>query len=205
MKALLLKDTSILMKQMKLFFLLIVLLSIVPGFSSAGFAIVYAALLPVTAMSYDERAKWDKLAVMMPFTPKELVVSKFLLGYLSIGAATLVCIIGQYAGFMFRSGTTIGMELIAELLIVVAVALVLMSVNLPLMFKLGVEKGRVAFLVLTVAVVISGVAYCDKFIERLDKAGSDVLHISVTALIVGIIVSLISMISSVKIYEAKEQ
>ena len=205
MKALLLKDASILIRQMKLFFLLIVILSVVPGFSSAGFAIVYAALLPVTAMSYDERAKWDKLAVMMPFTPKEMVVSKFLLGYLSIAAATLICFVGQYAVSMFRSGTMIGAQLFAELMLVVAVAMVLMSVNLPLMFKLGVEKGRVAFLVLTVAVVISGVAYCDSFIEQMEKSGNDVIYIATVAFIAAIIISLISMIFSVRIYESKEQ
>ena len=203
MKALLLKDTYTLLKQMKLFFILVVVLAVIPGFSSSGFAIVYAALLPITALAYDERAKWDKLAVMMPYTTKDLVISKYVLGYLSIAAAMVLCIIAQYLVAAFTKAS-VSSELFPELAAIVAVSLLLMSINLPLVLKMGVEKGRMFFLVITVAVIISGVSYSEKYIEDLLSTGRNVNQIAVMMLVFTAAVSLASMLISIGIYKNKE-
>ena len=42
------------------------------GSSTASFAFVYSAMLPITAMAYDERSKWDKLAAMMPYSKRSI-------------------------------------------------------------------------------------------------------------------------------------
>jgi len=53
MKALLLKDFYTLIKQIKIFIIMIIIFAAIPGYSIAGFAMVYAAMLPITAMAYD--------------------------------------------------------------------------------------------------------------------------------------------------------
>ena len=67
MKGLLLKDWYTLIKQMKIMLVLMLVFACVPGYSMAAFAVVYAAMLPVTALAYDERSKWDELAAMPPW------------------------------------------------------------------------------------------------------------------------------------------
>ena len=52
---------------------------------------VYAALLPVTALAWDEQSKWDGLAKMMPYSKFELVFSKYTVGYISVAAAAALC------------------------------------------------------------------------------------------------------------------
>ena len=49
MKGLLLKDWYTLIKQMKIMLVLMLVFACVPGYSMAAFAVVYAAMLPVTA------------------------------------------------------------------------------------------------------------------------------------------------------------
>lgn len=205
MKALLIKDIYTLLRQMKLFFVLVVILAVVPGFSSSGFAIVYAALMPLTALAYDERAKWDKLAVMMPYKPENMVVSKYLLGYISIAAACLLCLVAKYAVSVFTGTAVDSTALFAELIAVVAVALLLMALNLPLVLKMGVEKGRMLFLVLTVAIVIAGVSYSERYLTELTDMGRNVSQIATVMLLAALALSLISMLFSIKLYKSKAE
>ena len=95
MKGLLLKDCFTLVKQMKIFLLIIIVFSLVPGYSMSAFAIVYSALLPMSALAYDERSKWDSLAAMMPYRPRDMVLSKYLLGVGAVLAAVVLSFIAQ--------------------------------------------------------------------------------------------------------------
>jgi len=83
-KGLLLKDLYVLMRQMKIFLVMIVIFALVPGGSMTVFAVVYAGMMPYTALAYDERCKWDVLAGMMPYTKRQIVLSKYVLGYLFV-------------------------------------------------------------------------------------------------------------------------
>ena len=62
MHALLYKDFRVMWKQMKAFLLLIAIFCLIPNqaLNLSAFFVVYAGLmLPMSLMSYDERAKWD--------------------------------------------------------------------------------------------------------------------------------------------------
>lgn len=148
MKGLLLKDFYTLGRQMRIFLGLIVVFALLPGDSMYSFAVMYAAMLPYTALAYDERSHWGQLARMLPYTPRQLAASKYLLGWLAVAAATLL----SAAGGLIAALT--GGDPFARLLGLPAVAgaaLLLMAVTLPLMFRFGVERGRIAFLLLLVA------------------------------------------------------
>lgn len=58
MKALLYKDAMVLWKQMKLMLLLILIFAVIPSEFQNTFAVLYAALLPYSALAYDERSRW---------------------------------------------------------------------------------------------------------------------------------------------------
>ena len=95
MKGLLLKDWYTLIKQMKIMLVLMLVFACVPGYSMAAFAVVYAAMLPVTALAYDERSKWDELAAMLPYSVKEIVGGKYVLGVTAVAAAGAVAAAAQ--------------------------------------------------------------------------------------------------------------
>ena len=96
MKGLLIKDFYSIVSQLKLFLIIIIAFALVPGYSVSAFAMVYAALLPINALAWDEQSKWDNLARMMPYSKFDLVFSKYIIGYISILAAAVLC-----TGFAF--------------------------------------------------------------------------------------------------------
>ena len=66
----------------------------------------YAAMLPVTAIAYDERANWNSLAVSMPYSFRDLALGKYLLGYLLLPPVILVSYVAKllsHYGRMRRS------------------------------------------------------------------------------------------------------
>lgn len=100
MKGLLIKDSYILMREAKVFLLIVVMFCIIRNGFTQGFAIMYASMLPFTALSYDEQAKWDYLAEMMPYRRRDLVLSKYIIGIL----ATLIVGVLQHGLHSGRPG-----------------------------------------------------------------------------------------------------
>ena len=91
MHALLYKDFRVMWKQMKAFLLLIAIFCLIPNqaLNLSAFFVVYAGLmLPMSLMSYDERAKWDTFAAMLPYASREIVLSRYLGGWLCVACCT---------------------------------------------------------------------------------------------------------------------
>ena len=76
MKALLMKDCFVLWKQLRIFIFVMLVITVFNGGFGNVFIVIWAAMLPYTAMAYDERSKWDQLAAMMPYSVRDIVLSK---------------------------------------------------------------------------------------------------------------------------------
>lgn len=74
MKGLLIKDFSVLTRQMRIFLVMIVVFAMLPSTSInlSYFAVIYAAMMPYTSLAYDERSKWDQLAGTCPIPKRKL-------------------------------------------------------------------------------------------------------------------------------------
>ena len=141
MKGLLLKDWYTLIKQMKIMLMLMLVFACVPGYSMAAFAVVYAAMLPVTALAYDERSKWDELAAMLPYSIKEIVGGKYVLGVTAVAAAGAVAAVAQL--ILSRFGwTQFDAEAAFALLFTACLALIMLAIYLPVMFRLASRRGE---------------------------------------------------------------
>lgn len=155
MKALLKKDFYVLLRQMRTYLVFIALFAIMPGMNMSIFAVVYCGMLPYTAMAYDERSKWNDLAAMMPYTAGDLVLSKYVLGWAAIAATTALSLVGHLllGGFLPE---TYGEMTLGSLLPTFCMGLLMMAVTLPPMFRFGVEKGRMFFMILMIVVACGG-------------------------------------------------
>ena len=203
MKGLLLKDTYTLLKQLKIYLLFVVILSVIPsGNFTTSMAIVYAAMLPITAIAFDERCKWDQLAAMMPYSKRSLVVSKFLIGYISV-AFCLLLSMGMQALISAFGGHPFTTEAALTAVLTTFAGLILLAVNLPFMFWLGVERGRVVFLVLIAATVFIGMMSADSAKKLLDVSTiTPALLIGIGGLI-AVAANVISIAASLKLYQKK--
>lgn len=146
MKALLMKDCFVLWKQLRIFILVMVVITVFNGDFGNIFTVIWAAMLPYTAMAYDERSKWDYLAVMMPYSVRDIVMSKYLLGWLCCGAAGLFALVCQFLQTVLGSPIA-AFDPVANLIGLFA-SLCVLSITLPLMFRFGVERGRLVMFLL---------------------------------------------------------
>lgn len=147
MKALIQKDVYVLWKQMRIFLLVMLVIMVGNGSFGSVFVVLWCSMLPYTALAYDERCKWDQMAAMMPYSPRDLVLSKYVLGWLCAGAASAIVLAVQAIIRVLHLPMATGTPL-AVLMSFCASASVL-AVTLPLMIRFSVERGRmVMFLVI---------------------------------------------------------
>ena len=113
-------------------------------FASVGMMLL--AMMPVYALGYDERCRWERYALAMPVRKSDLFWSRFLLGVIAValGAAVQV-LVALLAG---RG------DLLSSLAVTAPAAILYLLIVLPLMMKLGVEKGRYLLLLLTAAFML---------------------------------------------------
>ncbi len=203
MKGLLLKDVYTLAKSLRVFLLLIIVFSCLPGLNMTIFAVVYSSLLPVTALSYDERCKWDSLAAMLPYSPAQIVVSKYLLGYIAVLGAALIALAAH--GVYGLVGKAAADGVLPFLLGGTASGLTVMALSLPPMFKIGVEKGRIFFYVI-LALIFGGIVGLEALTENgltdaLSRMGTGA---GIGAILLVIIINAASILLSVRFYRRRE-
>ncbi len=144
MKALILKDLYVLKTQFKLLGAFVLIYGIFAAYMKnagmlGGVVCVLAAMSPLSALAYDERAKWDKYALTMPVTRAKMVLSKYVLGLMLCGLAFLIYVL--FCVLVLKEQASASLAAGAVLLFA---ALFYMAITFPLLFKLGVERGRIA-------------------------------------------------------------
>lgn len=198
MKGLIYKDVVTLVKQMRLYLLMVLVLSILPLGSLSSFAVIYAAMLPFSAIAYDEQAKWPRLAAMLPYTPGQLVLSKYIIGWGAVAAALGLSALvnGALRGVAVAGAAPLAHQL--KLLWVTALlALMLIAVVLPMIFRFGAEKGRALSLIVIVLGVV-GIALLGQLIGELRH----VWRMGMLALPLVILANVLSLGLSRRLYQS---
>ncbi len=157
MKGLLLKEWLVIWKQGKLMILLALIYGVMAvmgsGYFFAGFSVVFLSMLPITVMGFDERSKWDHYAVTMPYSRKDIVLSKYIFSIICSLAATIIFIIATIINWFIGKEPVDFSSLITQSILMLSLGLFFSTVNLPIMFRFGVDKGRMWFILLTVLLV----------------------------------------------------
>lgn len=203
MKGLLLKDYYTLLKQVRFYLIFLLIFTIIPNMNLSSIAIVYAAMLPITVIAFDERSKWDQLAAMMPYTERELVLSKYVLGYIAVVIFGVVAFALQ-SGIAMIGHHAFTTEQGMSLLVTAAAALILLAINLPFMFWLGVERGRVVFMILIGVTVFLGMMSADSAKELIANNTITAAQLLLLCGVAAIVVNAISIFASFRIYRKKK-
>ena len=192
MKGLLLKDIYVTAKQLRLFIALMVIFALVPEQSLNCFAVMYAAIIPMTACACDEQSHWDELALTMPYSRFELAFCKYILAYAGVFGATLLTLISG------RVCTALGVGSPAEAEFILSVgcaALTVAALIIPLVLHFGAEKGRFVFLAVCVAAALGALTMRDKILSALDSA--------LPVIAVAVIANVVSVPLAVKFFNAR--
>lgn len=154
MIGLLKKDLYVADRTGRLLLVLALAFSLIPSLRNFGctYAMMLALMIPLNAIAYDEKSRWDRYAAMLPYRAEQLVWSKYLLAYLFtlLGGAIIVvsaAIQGAATGAAdWRETLEMTAMLAGSMLFVTAL-------GLPALYRFGAEKGRyVMILVMGVGV-----------------------------------------------------
>ncbi len=155
MRGLVLKDSYVLLKQMKLFGVLMLAMAVIPNTFTRGLQSCMS-MLPITAIAFDEQAKWDYYANMMPYKKRDMALSKYVIGMVF---TLVVCVVEVLAIIVTAAVKNQSSVLMQEELMIVplvtAAAMILMFVNLPIIMKNGCRAGRMVYILLTVFVAVA--------------------------------------------------
>ena len=196
MKGLLMKDLLNLKQTMRVWLLLLVLFVVI-GFAQqspiyvGSMLTVMLLLLPVNALAYDENCKWDAYALTMPVMRRDLALSKYLL--VLLGAAVMAPLSAVCSLMMGVEAQ----EVLSIIGLLRSVGLCMVSIMLPLLFRFGVQKGRMIMIVLVLLPVAVTAAFPGA-ITAILPGGAGWLPLTALALLAG------SAAVSVRVCERKE-
>lgn len=154
MKGLLLKDFCILKKQMKLMVVFVIFYAIwavaakMPTMMGT-MVILLSIMMPISSMSYDEAGQWYRYAFSLPIPHRTLVLSKYVLGFLVSLGGLVVSAIGNIIILALTNGEN-ALESWLTIIGFLELGVIFLSIIIPILFKYGVEKGRLFIVVIAV-------------------------------------------------------
>jgi len=149
MTGLLIKDLLYLKKQARLMLLIFVFWGILLMTTGSGlkeFNAIFVTLIPMLPMivitnsfAYDELSKWDAYSLSLPVTKGRIVLCKYLL---TLAMTVCTALIPLTATIV--SGSTA--DVFAGIYAAFGAALVLCAILIPLFYRFGTQKARIALL-----------------------------------------------------------
>ncbi len=202
MLALLKKDWLVATKTYKMMLLVLLLFALVGmttprDFFYVLFPLVLCSALSASLISFDENSRWDVFSGSFPVPRRLLVTERYLFHLLFAALIFLLCMLGIRR--VYGLGSAEGRSM---LFLMLFSALLLPSIVLPLMFKLGAVKGYLyAMVIMAVGIGVAYLASEAMSYSVLLEVGP--LAIAAAALLL-LAVYALSWRLSVRLFEARE-
>lgn len=210
MRGLIKKDLLLLKGNLKVIIIVLLGFTIMAlyGMNEMSFILpVICVMLIMSTFSYDDYNKWDAYAITLPKGRENAIKSKYISTFILIGLGTLFTVL-MYVLVILLKGN-INLEYLAGNLLGGVIATILIVIFMyPVIYKFGVEKGRIAmFLGVFLLIAVCGILF--SMIDKLEFDWSFLLNwfnyywyiVIPLILIIGLI---ISYQISKKIYMNKE-
>lgn len=206
MKSLIIKDFLNVKGQLKVYGLLLIFYSVFSFATKAtdvigAMFIMLSVLIVINTLSYDDKVKWDKYSLTMPISRSNIVLGKYTFGLILLTIAFLLSLgISTFTSLAINS--TNSTNLVIANLAMLAIGIIFMSLILPILFKFGVEKGRMLMMLVLLIPVCIAMIFQMLGIEFPQNTDLDYLIYVIPVVLIVILV--LSIVLSVKIYNKKE-
>jgi len=183
--------------------------------SGVNFMSVYMSILCmmlcISTFSYDDYSKWDRYALALPLTRKDIVKSRYVFALiLLVISFTIGSLVNMIGLFIYDSAITLGLIFAIPLATIIAITFII-AILFPAMYKYGAEKGRLVLLLVSIllGIVGYGINYIFKSITidvtLLNNGVEFLLNYGVYLIILVALLSLyLSYLKSIQIYQKKE-
>lgn len=159
-------------------------------------------MIPVNLLAYDERSHWVQYSCSLPYTKEQIVSAKYLIGLLA--QITVLIVTAAAQGIKMRINGSFELnDFIVLMLLMLTMATLTSSISLPFVFKLGVEKGRIAYFVMIGFVGCGGVFATELFKGHF-KSDIQLNALLIVLALVGVGVYILSWYLSVVFYKKRE-
>ncbi|MBE6575276.1 MAG: ABC-2 transporter permease [Ruminococcaceae bacterium] len=207
MKGLLLKDWYMTIKYCRAYLFLTVVFCALSFMSPENLFLVFypgllCGMLPVNLLAYDERSKWLQYCDTLPYTRAQIVSGKYLIG-LFAQLAILLIMGAVHAIRMSIDGIFYPGEFLSMMMGLLMLSLIASSISLPFMFKLGVEKGRLAYLIM-VGVISGGSVVMANILSTKATASTNLASVLPILCLVGASIYALSWYLSVVFFRRRE-
>ena len=170
MKALLIKDLLTLKGQAKSLLLVLAVWFIISYINGSGLfftalSVIYGMLLPLTTLSVDEKSRVERYMMSAPVTRAELALSRYALGILGLLALGVLGV-----GASLAIGDSLE-EAVGASAACFCLAVLLLGVTLPLVYKFGTDKARIISIVIYMVTFLAVGFIARRFGIELDDLG----------------------------------
>ncbi|MBQ6630580.1 MAG: ABC-2 transporter permease [Romboutsia sp.] len=158
-------------------------------------------------MAYEDNNNIDYLIAYLPVKRNEYVLSRYLLGIVSVLLSTILICIVYFISTKINSSSIIKLEILLPTSI--TSALLSISIVIPLVLKFGINKGRIFMTVIVMLVntipasivseIINNPNITDTIMNIVNSFGMPLLTI-----IINVFILLISIFISINLYKNKE-
>ena len=201
------KDLLVIRSNMKfllVIFVLYILMALDGDMSLAFLPTFLSIFLMMGGFSYDNYNNWDSYAISLPEGRKNVVRAKYIATLIILIVSSLI-VLGTSLGLHFiKPDLIVIKDTLLSILISVIVSIVLLSITYPVIFKIGIEKARIAMFGIAFGIVAI-VVLIIRFVKVPKEIGS---FLSNNAVILSILVVLGILYGSYKlslrIYRKKE-
>lgn len=123
-------------------------------------AVLFMTSIPLSSFNIDEACRWDKMAIASPISRRQIVASKYLLMLICalFSIISAVAVVG--IGTLVRPEQMDFLEGLISVAAGIGVMGTMMMILLPILFKVGAEKGRMMMALIfggSFAVIMIGV------------------------------------------------
>lgn len=170
------------------------------GVSFIAVTVFMMSSLVISTISMDDFVKWDKYALTLPLSRKDIVKSKYeLLLLLSVTGAAIGLVVSIIYNVIV--GEASAEDILMMGIMMVAISIALLGIVMPVIYKFGVEKARILMMVCIFLpiVLILGLVYAAENLG-IDLPEVSNLLLIVMTLIISAAVFLLSYFVSLRIY-----
>lgn len=209
MKGLILKDLYMTFKYMKSLILIIAVFLAVSVWGSDNnifrfYPCIIASSMPVTLLAYDDRSKWSIYSRTLPYTARQLVSVKYIMGMIFSFSAYILSVCSTACYMVFNDKFNMN-ELAVTASTLLIIMLIIPTAVFPLSFRFGAEKGRMLFVVIAIALLAAVMISIPLSSVYSDSAICPTFNIYFLIMdIISIILYVISWLISVKLYKKRE-
>ena len=206
MKGLLLKDYYMAVRYCRAYALIAAVFICVSGVGEGNafmliYPVVFCAMIPVTLIGYEERSRWTTYCETFPYSRAQIVSSKYILAVIIVAAVTLLTAAVQAVSLIGSGGLKL-VSYMNMLSMLVMIGLAGPGILLPLIFKYGVEKGRIGYYIVIGAVCGIGAVLTMEEPAIMFSIGAN--WMPAVFILIGAAVFVLSWGLSIRFYESRE-